>query len=100
MNKLKEKWGIKNNSQLIIILFVFTIAGSSSAYVTTPILSYFSVTQDSMHFLAYYFLKVLIVFPSYLVLLTFFGFVSGQFQFFWKFEKQMLASLGLGFLFN
>jgi len=35
MEKLKEKWGITNNFQLIIIFIVFAITGSSSVYQDT-----------------------------------------------------------------
>jgi hypothetical protein len=31
-------------------------------------------------------------------LLVSFGFIFGQFTFFWAFEKKMLKSMGLGFL--
>jgi hypothetical protein len=41
-----------------------------------------------------------LIFPIYQVLLVFFGFIFGQFKFFWNFEKKMLSRMGLGFLFN
>jgi hypothetical protein len=34
------------------------------------------------------------------VLLVSIGFLFGQFAFFWEFEKKMLRSIGLGFLFK
>ena len=36
----------------------------------------------------------------YQVLLVSFGFIFGQFSFFWAFEKKMLRSCGLGFIAN
>jgi manganese efflux pump family protein len=100
MEKLKARWGIQSNTQLIIIFIVFGITGSSSIFVTTPILKFLSISKDSMNLVLYYFFKVIIVFPAYQILLVFFGFISGQFKFFWNFEKKMLSRLGLGFLFN
>ena len=39
MKKLKEKWGITSNFQLIIILLVFSITGSIAVFITKPILN-------------------------------------------------------------
>lgn len=34
------------------------------------------------------------VFPVYQVLLVCYGWIFGQFQFFWQFEKNMLSRIG------
>ncbi|RZL40902.1 MAG: diacylglyceryl transferase, partial [Pedobacter sp.] len=47
----------------------------------------------------YYPLYIILIFPIYQVLLVSFGSIFGQFKFFWEFEKKMLRSMGLGFLF-
>lgn len=36
---------------------------------------------------------LLVVFPSYQLLFLFFGFVMGQFEFVWNFEKKSLSRL-------
>lgn len=100
MNKLKERWGIDSNFQLVIIFIVFGITGSSSVYVGAPILELLSVNKASFpdHFLGltlYYILRILIIFPVYQVLLVVFGFLFGQFKFFWAFEKKMLSRMGI-----
>jgi manganese efflux pump family protein len=100
MEKLKTRWGINSNSQLVIIFMVFAVTGSSSVYVTKPILNYFGIVKENLNIFLYYFLKIILVFPVYQILLVFFGFISGQFKFFWNFEKKMLSRLGLGFLFK
>ncbi|WGK64554.1 DUF6787 family protein [Croceiramulus getboli] len=104
MENLKARWGITSNWQILIIFIVFGITGSSSVYVTKPLLEFIGV--ERFNFAAgfwggflYYSLRILLVFPVYQVLLVFFGFVFGQFKFFWNFEKKMLSRLGLGFLF-
>ncbi|MGM0635866.1 MAG: DUF6787 family protein [Bacteroidota bacterium] len=105
MNKLKEKWGVQSNFQLVIIFFVFAITGSSSVFVGQPVLDFFHLSRTNFPEtfmwggLAYYSLRILVIFPIYQVLLVFFGFIFGQFTFFWSFEKKMLKRLGLGFLF-
>jgi hypothetical protein len=98
MKKLKERWGITSNFQLTIIFIVFAITGSSSVMVSKPILDFLGIAKDSMPYFLYLILKIVIVLPVYQVLLVGFGFIFGQFAFFWNFEKKMLRSMGLGFL--
>ena len=100
MNKLKQRWGITSNFQLVIIFIVFAITGSSSAYLSKPVLAWMGVTKDIMSVWLYIPLYLILIFPIYQVLLVFFGFIFGQFKFFWAFEKKMLKAVGLGFLFK
>ena len=105
MNKLKEKWGIESNFQIIVIFIVFAITGSASVYVAKPFLALIGL--DRVNFpeawwggAIYWSMRLLIIFPIYQVLLVFFGWLFGQFRFFWGFEKKMLQRMGLGFLFK
>lgn len=100
MEKLKQRWNITSNFQLVVIFIVFAITGSSSAYLSKPVLDWIGFTKDVVSPWVYYPLYLILIFPIYQVLLISFGFLSGQFKFFWEFEKKMLRSLGLGFLFN
>lgn len=106
MEKLKTRWGISSNWQIFIILLVFSITGSSSVYLAKPILEFFHISRgqfgDAFWFggLGYYSLRILLIFPIYQMLLVLFGWVFGQFQFFWNFEKKMLKRMGFGKLIN
>ena len=40
MKRLKEKWGITSNFQLVIIFIVFAITGSVSAAISGPVIDY------------------------------------------------------------
>jgi hypothetical protein len=51
IKRIKDKWGIENNFQFIIILIVFAVTGSVSAKISGPIAQYFEL--DSFHFLVY-----------------------------------------------
>ena len=102
---LKSKWGISSNKSLVIILIVFSITGSSALKFAKPLMDFvgleISVFQDHWYGLLFYWLmRILIVFPIYQVLLIVFGWVFGQFKFFWNFEKKMLKRMGFGFLFK
>jgi len=95
MKNFKERWNINSNWQVFVIILVFAITGSSAAIVSKPILFWFGISKDSLHFILYLLLYILIIFPIYQLLLVFFGYLFGQFKFFWAFEKKMLHSLKL-----
>ncbi|GHC52071.1 DUF6787 family protein [Ulvibacter litoralis] len=99
MKKLKERWGIDSNWQLIVIFIVFAITGSTSAKLAGPLTEAIGIT-DAVGAFIYWTIRILIVFPIYQVLLVFFGWLFGEFHFFWTFEKKMLKRFGLGFLFK
>lgn len=99
MKKLKERWGIDSNWQLTVIFIVFAITGSTSAKLAGPLTEAVGITEAVGAFL-YWTIRIVIIFPIYQVLLVFFGWLFGEFQFFWSFEKKMLKRLGLGFLFR
>lgn len=100
MKKLKERWGITSNIQFAVIFIVFAITGSASVMVSKPIMGLLGITKDSLPYFLYIILKIIIVLPLYQILLVGFGFVFGQYTFFWNFEKKMLKGMGLGFLFK
>lgn len=99
MKKLKERWGIESNIQFTIIFIVFAITGSTSAWLSRPFCVWLGLTTADLGF---WFtpIRLLLIFPIYQVLLVIIGFLFGQFKFFWAFEKKMLRSMGLGFLFK
>lgn len=101
MEKLKKRWGISSTGQVLLILLVFSITGSSALFVARPLMEYLGITRLNFtsDFLwggiSYYALRILIVFPTYQILLVCYGWLFGQFEFFWNFEKNMLARFGL-----
>ncbi|GAB5399323.1 MAG: hypothetical protein Aureis2KO_09080 [Aureisphaera sp.] len=97
MDKLKKRWGITSNWQLTVIFIVFAITGSTSAKFAGPLTEAIGVTKEFGWYI-YWPVRILIIFPIYQVLLVFFGWLFGEFQFFWNFEKKMLRAMGLGFL--
>jgi hypothetical protein len=98
MAGFKERWNITSNWQLTVILIVFAITGSTSAYLSKPILSFLGIEKGDISGWIYYPLYIILIFPVYQVLLVSFGFIFGQFKFFWAFEKKMLQSMKLGFI--
>lgn len=100
MNKLKEKWGITSNFQMVTILVVFAITGSTSAYITRPILALIGITKETMSLWLYWPLSLILILPVYKVLLIIIGTIFGQHAFFWNFVKNMLVRMRLGFLYR
>lgn len=90
LEKLKRRWNIQNNFQVIIILTVFAITGSATVYLKKIIFDLIEITPET-HFgikIPVYILVILIV---YNVLLLAVGLVFGQFRFFWEFEKKFFS---------
>lgn len=94
MNRLKEKWNITSNFQLLIIFVVFGITGSLTLLVTNPLLSTLAIEENSLSLWIFWPVRILIIFPTYQILILIIGGLFGQFKFFWNFEKKMLSRLG------
>lgn len=100
MEKLKKRWGLTSNFQLIVILCVFAITGTTSSIIAKPILSFLNITKDSVGLFFYIILYILIIFPIYKIMLLTIGTLCGQHKFFKNFLIKMLSRMGLGFFFN
>ena len=95
MEKLKERWGIEHNWEIIVILIVFSVTGSTASYIGKPILNYLSITTENFGTFGYWVIRILLLFVMYQIMLVFFGWLFGQHKFFWDFEKKMLRRIGL-----
>ena len=100
VQKLKKRWGIHSTLQTIVICVVFALTGLCSAELAAPLTEGIGLHKKDVSGWIYWPVRVLLIFPIYQVLLLFFGWIFGQFRFFWAFEKKMLKRLGLGFLFS
>ena len=92
---LKDKWNLKSNFQLVIILIVFAITGSGSLYISKPIMEFLSISSENMDIYLYWILRFIIVTVVYQFVLLLVAFVFGQFNWFWNFEKKILKKMGL-----
>jgi hypothetical protein len=93
-NKLENKWQVNYRWEMISIFLVFAATGSSSLFVSRPIIKLIGITKENLNPFIYWFLYIIIGFIFYQILLVLIGWVFGQFQFFWNFEKKMLSRLG------
>ena len=95
MQKLKQRWGITSNWQIAVIFLIFAITGSTASYIGKPILSFLNISEQSLGSVSYWALRIVLLFIMYQFLLVIFGWLFGQYQFFWNFEKKMLRRIGL-----
>lgn len=93
--KLEHKWIVTYRWEMIRIFIVFAITGSTSAFISKPLMSLIGITKENLNPLAYWVLYVIIGFIFYQFLLVFNGWMFGQLQFFWNFEKKILKRIGL-----
>lgn len=100
MEKLKRRWGIDSNYDLVIIFIVFAINGSLSAKISSYLMNLLDINRENTHWFLYYFILIVLVLPLYPFLLMFFGYIFGQSKFFFPFSKKMLQRIGLGFIFK
>jgi hypothetical protein len=92
--KLENKWIVTYKWEMIRIFIVFAITGSSSAMIGKPIMTLVGITKENLNPFVYWALYIIIGLVFYQLLLVFFGWLFGQFQFFWEFEKKMLQKMG------
>lgn len=98
--KLESKWIVREKWEMIAIFIVFAVTGSASAKLAKPLMDIVGLHEGIISGWIYWPLRIIIILPIYQVLLVIFGWLFGQFAFFWNFEKKMLKRMGLGFLFR
>lgn len=100
MEKLKQRWGIENNWQIAVIFIVFAVTGSTAAKIAAPVTEFIGIPRATTPGYIFWPIRIILMFIMYQVLIVAFGWLFGQFNFFWNFEKKMLKRLGLGRFLN
>lgn len=93
--KLENKWVLNYKWEMIRVFMVFAFTGSSSLFVGRPIIKWLGITQENLSPILYWVLYIFMGIIFYQILLVCFGWLLGQFEFFWNFEKKMLRRFGL-----
>lgn len=95
MEKLKQRWGLKSNFQIALILLVFSINGSFAAFIAKPLTEFIGLDYETTNPLLFWPVRIILIFIIYQITLPFVGFCFGQFNFFWNFfTKKMLLRMG------
>lgn len=91
MQKLKERWKVDSLFQVVLILVVFACTGFTVLLIKKPLFQYFfSSGEIPMAVSVAYWILIL---PVYNLFLLIYGFIFGQFRFFWAFEKKFFNRL-------
>ena len=89
--RLKQKWKV-NGTQLFLILCVFAITGTTTAWLTRQITYWLHLQSSDVW---YWILKLIMLVFGYQVLILLFAIPFGQFNFFWNYEKKILRRMKL-----
>ncbi len=90
IDQLQQRWKVKNTFQVIIILVVFACTGYTVVAISKPILKLLFEGPIPWWARVLYYIAIL---PLYNLFLLFYGFVFGQFRFFWDFEKRFFSRI-------
>lgn len=94
IKKLQDKWGLENLWQVMVILIVFACTGMSALYVKTWLYWIAGITPETTTWIRITY-RILATFIAYQFLLLAYGWIFGQFQFFWNMEKRILRRFGI-----
>lgn len=88
IEKLKSRWKLKSAWQVVIVLIVFACTGFTVLFLKKPLLTFLAGDEgnSTLATVLYY----IFILPIYNILLLGYGFLFGQFSFFWDFEKRMM----------
>ncbi|CAG5073174.1 hypothetical protein DYBT9623_04677 [Dyadobacter sp. CECT 9623] len=96
LGKMQERWGLETTRQVLVVLAVFSLAGSSVVWFRKGLfylLGYDDLTPMWLKTITY----IIFIFPTYQTLLLAYGFLLGQFSFFWEKEKKMFRWIAAKF---
>ena len=86
-----HRWKLGSPFQVIIVLVVFACTGFTVLFIKKPLLQLLAGERgDTVVASILYYILIL---PLYNVLLLGYGFLFGQFSFFWAFEKRLFKRL-------
>jgi hypothetical protein len=93
IDHLQQRWGVNSAWQVLIILVVFACTGFTAMGIKKPIFDLLGVDEQTPGWLRVL-IYIFTVLPAYQVFLLAYGFLFGQFTFFWNFEKRLFGRIG------
>lgn len=91
VKKLQQRWQVKGAWQVFLILLVFACTGFTVLLIKKPLFAYWFGDGDVPTWvnIAYW----IFILPIYNAFLLLYGFLLGQFDFFWRFEKRFFSRI-------
>lgn len=100
MEKLKQRWGLKTNLDVIAVFCGFAINGSFAAFIGKPLMTFLNLSLTTTNAWVYYPVRFILIFVIYQITLPLVGWLVGKYTFFYGFMKKFVSKLGLGFVFK
>jgi hypothetical protein len=94
LTRLQARWGLASITQVIIVLIVFACTGFTVLFLKKPIFWLLGIDKSLTGWLGTI-IYLIVILPLYQILLLAYGFLFGQFHFFWDFEKKMFRRMFL-----
>lgn len=91
IERLRNRWKLKSITQVIVVLVVFACTGFTVLFIKKPILQFLAGEKGNTLFASI--LYYILILPLYNVILLAYGFLFGQFNFFWEFEKRFVGRI-------
>lgn len=93
--KLEKRWLVAEKWQIIRIFIVFAITGTSSLIITEPLFDFIGFNKEAFSssvflIVIFYILKFFAILPFYKGLLLVFGWLLGEYSFFYPFVMKMV----------
>lgn len=88
IEKLRKRWQVESIWQVVVILIVFACTGFTVLFIKKPLLNFLAgdAGNSTLATVLYY----IFILPLYNLILLGYGFLFGQFAFFWRFEKRFM----------
>lgn len=91
IDRLRQRWNLGSTVQVIVVLIVFACTGFTVLFIKKPLLNF--LAGDAGDTVLASVLYYILILPLYNIILLAYGFLFGQFSFFWAFEKKMFRRL-------
>ncbi len=91
LENLQKRWKV-GGWQLFLIICVFAITGTTTAYLSRQITTWLEIEKYSF---AFWITKIAVLLFGYQVLILIISIPFGQFRFFWNYEKKILRRMKL-----
>lgn len=95
LKKLITKFNAKSLYHLSIIFLIFSLSGSGSLLIASPIFTALNLKELINFYPLYLLVRIILFIPLYQILLIIIATIFGEFNYFWNFEKKFLKRLKL-----
>ncbi|PWJ53737.1 hypothetical protein CLV98_1219 [Dyadobacter jejuensis] len=92
LEKLKERWNVKNGWDVAVILIVFACTGFSVMFLKRALMEVWGLNDDTSPWIRWA-INLLVILPLYQVILLAWGWIWGKYDFFLAFEKRMFSRM-------